>query len=356
MQRLTNEKGYALLFVMLLVVLFTILGLGLLLMNANASKQFSLKEDQVQARHYAEMGLLHYQALVEETVELYKFTATQTGATTALAKSRQELCTKIKNIGSIQKSGNGSTYKVPSAGLTGCSTGDSGKITVTMKSTGIAESGTTKLVEGSMEVTPPTIVVTEVNPATGPAIPAKPMNTTGQAPITSYPPSGDVKGFVEIDGPFPIQRTSYHFESFIINSLPSNNALLAGGGNSGDTLKIEKDLYIGGGVYSNNFICIYVQGNLTILGNVNLGPYSLILVYGDAYIKGSITTNPNAKIHVIGNTYIGASKTLTTAYKSFPGYTKSCESIVTWPDPVEVAQTGKVYNWSLNNKLNTIYH
>lgn len=355
MNLVKNENGYALLFVMLLVMLFTILGLGLLLSNVNASKQFSLKEDQVQARHYAEMGLLHYQALVEETVELYKFTATQSGATTALSRSRLELCTKIKNIGSIQKTGEGSSYKVPLAGLTGCSSGDSGKITVTMKSTGIAESGTAKLVEGSMEVTPPVIVASEVNPVTGPLIPAKPVNTTGQAPITSYPPSGDVRGFVEIDGPFTIRRTSYHFESFVINSTPSANALIAGGGNSGDTIKIEKDLYIGGGVFSKNHICIYVQGNLSIMGNVDLGPHSLILVYGDAYIRGSVITNPNAKIHVIGNTYVGASKTLTNAYKNFQGYTNSCASVVTWPDPVVVAQTGKVYSWTLNNNLNTIY-
>lgn len=229
MQRLNNEKGYALLFVMLLVVLFTILGLGLLLMSTNASKQFSLKEDQVQARHYAEMGLLHYQALVEETVELYKFTATQSGATTALSRSRLELCTKIKNIGSIQKTGEGSSYKVPLAGLTGCSSGDSGKITITMKSTGIAKSGTTKLVEGNMEVTPPTIVATEANPATGPAIPAKPINNTGQAPITSYPSTGEVRGFVELNAPFTINRASYNYESFIINTVESIPALMVVG-------------------------------------------------------------------------------------------------------------------------------
>lgn len=356
MKQLKNEKGYALLFVMLLVMLFTILGFGLLLMNVNASKQFSIKEDQVQARHYAEMGLLHYQALVEDAVEAYKFTATRAGANTAISKSRQELCNKIQAIGKVEQSRVGSSYKVPTAKLSGCAVGDLGEITITMSSTGIAQSGKIKLVEGSMEVTPPIIVASDANATTEPAIPAKPVNNTSQPPITSYPSSGDVRGFVEIDGPFTIRRTSYHFESFVIKSSPSINALIAGGGNSGDTLKIEKDMYIEGGVYSNNFICVYVQGDLTILGNIDLGPHSLILVYGDAYFRGSVVTNPNAKIHVIGNMYLGTSKTLTNAYKNFLGYTKNCESIVTWPNPVEVAQTGKEYNWILNNDLNTIYH
>ena len=357
MKQLKNEKGYALLFVMLLVVLFTILGLGLLLMNVNASKQFSMKEDQVQARHYAEMGLLHYRSLVEEAVEAYKFTATQEGASTALSKSRQELCNKILAIGKVEQSRIGSSYHVPTATLSGCTAGDSEKITITMNSTGIAQSGTTKLVEGSMEVRPPTIVASGATPTTGPAIPAKPVNNTGQAPITSYPSSGEVRGFVELNAPFTINRASYNYESFIINTPESTTALLVAGGNNDESLKVEKDLYIGGGIHSQNHICIYVQGNLTVLGNINLGPHSLILVYGDAYLKGSVALrNSTAKIHVIGNTYVGASKTLTNAYKNFGGYTNSCASVVTWPDPVEVAQNGKEYYWNLNDDMYTIYH
>ncbi|HSI68291.1 MAG TPA: hypothetical protein VK947_12770 [Planococcus sp. (in: firmicutes)] len=356
MKTIKNERGYALLMVLMLILLFTVLGMSLMATNMNSAKQFSTKESQVQARHYAEMGLLHYQVLVDDVVKEYKFTATKDRADSATSSSRVELCNKIRGIGNVEKAHIKGSYQVPPVELTGCSSTDKGKINITMKSTGKVGSGKTKMVEGNMGVTPPVILASEVDPVTGPLIPTKPVNDTGQPPITTYPPSGDVRGFVEINGPFPIHRTSYHFESFVINSSPTVNALIAGGGKSGDTLKIEKDFYIGGGVYSNNYICIYVQGDLTILGNIDLGPHSLILVYGDAYFKGSVITNPNAKIHVIGNTYLGASKTITNDYKNFPGYTKDCESIVTWPDPVEVAQTGKEYQWNLDTNLNAIYH
>ncbi len=64
-----NENGSALLMVLLLMLVFTILGMGLLTMNISAAKQFN-KEEQVQARHFAEMGVLHYKADVEELVEV----------------------------------------------------------------------------------------------------------------------------------------------------------------------------------------------------------------------------------------------------------------------------------------------
>ena len=51
-----NEHGNALLMVLMVVVVFTILGVGLLSMNASASKQFDKKEEQVQARHRRRWG------------------------------------------------------------------------------------------------------------------------------------------------------------------------------------------------------------------------------------------------------------------------------------------------------------
>lgn len=356
MKTLENQKGYALIMVMLLILIFTTLGMGLLAMNMNAAKQFNTKEDQVQARHYAEMGLLHYQALIGNVVNQYKFKATQAGAVTAISKSRQEICNQIRAIGTIQQSQIGGTYKIPTVELNNCGSSDTGKITITIKSTGSAETGISKLVEGKVEVTPPEILSNSFDPVKGPAIPTKPVNNTGKETITKYPSTGDVRGFVEMDGPFTINRAAYNFESFIINSPSSVNALINTGGNNNDSLKVEKDLYIGGGVYSNNHICIYVQGNLTILGNIDLGPHSLILVYGDAYFKGSINYNSSTKVHVIGNTYVGASKTLTNTYKNFQGYTSKCEKDIKWPDPVEVANIGKEYSWSKNNQLNVIYH
>lgn len=356
MKTLKNEKGYAMVMVILLVLVFTTLGMGLLTMNMSAAKQFNKKEEQVQARHLAEMGLLHYQARVNDTVEKYKFNATKTGAETAISKSRVELCNQIRAIGTIEQTQAKGSYKIPTVGLNKCLTNDIGKITITIYSTGKTANGITKLVEGSIEVAPPTIQVSD-NPVTGPAIPSRPVNNTGQPPINSYPTTGAVRGFVEINGPFTINRKAYNFESFIINSSSTSvNALLNTGGNNDDSLKVEKDLYIAGGIQSNNHFCIYVQGNLTVLGNIEVGPHSLILVYGDAYFRGNIIGKSRESIHVIGNTYVGELKTITKDYEKFNGYTNKCLKDVTWPAPEEVAQIGKEYKWLIDTKLNTIYH
>lgn len=66
-----NEKGSTLVIVLLIVALITILGMSLFAMNISASKQFTTKEKQVQARHLAEMGVMHYQSKVEEDVDVF---------------------------------------------------------------------------------------------------------------------------------------------------------------------------------------------------------------------------------------------------------------------------------------------
>lgn len=62
MVNLKNQKGYVLLIVMVLIMVFTVLGLSLLTLNITSAKQFNNKEKIVQARHTAEMGALHYKA------------------------------------------------------------------------------------------------------------------------------------------------------------------------------------------------------------------------------------------------------------------------------------------------------
>jgi type II secretory pathway component PulK len=62
MVNLKNQKGYVLLIVLMLIMVFTVLGLSLLTLNITSAKQFNNKEKIVQARHTAEMGALHYKA------------------------------------------------------------------------------------------------------------------------------------------------------------------------------------------------------------------------------------------------------------------------------------------------------
>ena len=68
-----NEKGSTLVMVLLIAVVITILGAALFTMNMSASKQFTNKEEQVQARHLAEMGVMHYQAKISDIVKAVEF-------------------------------------------------------------------------------------------------------------------------------------------------------------------------------------------------------------------------------------------------------------------------------------------
>lgn len=254
----SNEKGYALLTVLLLVMLFSVLGMGLIAMNTNASKQLNMKEEQVQARHLAEMGLLHYKSEVVEAIKDYKFVASKDSEDIDLVTSRGELCNLLKGIGGLDIELNEGSYEVPAAQLN-CDTGDAGIISITMLSTGSADGEINKLVEGKLEITPPEIIESSPNPEPNPANPNRPVNNTGNEPITSYPAPKhgqiEVGGFMEVDGTFTIDKNALHYESFIINPAPSGqNALAVTGGNNGVWLKVEKDLYVDG-IFIYKIIC-----------------------------------------------------------------------------------------------------
>ncbi|MGE6487532.1 type IV pilus modification PilV family protein [Paenisporosarcina sp. NPDC076898] len=59
-----NQKGYILLIVLMLVMVFSVLGISLMSLNITSAKQFDSKEKTVQARHAAEMGAQHYRAYI----------------------------------------------------------------------------------------------------------------------------------------------------------------------------------------------------------------------------------------------------------------------------------------------------
>ncbi|WP_033544009.1 hypothetical protein, partial [Planococcus sp. CAU13] len=273
----------------------------------------------------------------------------------AITDSRSDLCDLVENIGLLEKNLSEGSYEVPPAVLN-CEDGDTSIITITMYSTGYASNGTDKLIEGKMEITPPEIKSPPTS-ETGPPEPSKPKNNTGLPTISKPPATVEVRQFLETDEPFEINRTAYHFESLVINS-PLDNALNIASGKGGESLTVAKDLYIKGGIYANNHVCIYVQGNITILGDIDLNaPHMLIQVYGNAYFKTKPKlNNPNSALHVIGDTYIENTKTFVTDFKKLTKTIKGCSSSIDWPESEEVEQPGTEYKWDLNSELNAIYH
>lgn len=338
--------------VLMLVLLFTVLGMGLFAMNLNASKQFNMKEQQVQARHQAEMGLLHYHADLVNKVKNYSFTKNSGESNdNSIKRSRYELCEKIRSVSAASGSDSAIKYVVNTLSVSGCnSTTSNEKIIVSVNSKGSANK-IEKTVKGTISLQPPVVADT-----TG--IPVKPVKPPG-VPITDQnkmPDIGNYYQHVEVTGPFTTRKEQHHFESFVINTKNESDLALTVGPGSKDTIKVEKDFYIGGKIYSKNHVCIYVKGNLTVLGSIELQNKSAIVVYGDAYFKGGVLPlHTNASIYVVGNTYEGIGKNLTSSYKNYDLPSSGCSLPQGWEDPKNVVPGTTRYYWETNEELNPEY-
>lgn len=352
MKKKSNEDGYAMLMVLMLVLLFTVLGMGLLAMNMNAAKQFNKKEEQVQARHQAEMGLLHYHADLVNKVKNYSFTKNSGESNgNSIKRSRYELCEKIKSVSAAPDSASAVKYVVNTLSVSGCnSTTSNEKIIVSVNSKGIVNK-TEKDVKGTISLQPP--VVTDTT-----GIPVKPVKPPG-IPITDQnqmPNIGNYYQHVEVNGTFTTKKEQHHFESFVINMENKNDAALKVGGGSKDIIKVEKDFYIGGRIESQNQVCIYVKGNLTVLGSTYLGNKSVIVVYGDASFKSIVEIqNNNAGIYVVGNTYVDNKRVLTDEFRKFNVQNSDCSLPPSWDNPSNVVPSTTRYYWETNEELNPEY-
>lgn len=352
-----NENGYALLMVILLVLLFTTLGMGLLAMNINASKQFNNKEEQVQARHLAEMGLLHYKAEVKDKIKDYKFTLMSgEKENEAIERSRIYLCQEITKLKLPILLGENGKYTTSDRIINGCSPGSTGEIKISLRSTGESINGTDKIVDASIEITPPQINVGNKNPSN----PEVPKDDEAK---------GEDKGLYTVkNGPLKIDNEDLEFDNLVIkrsltetdsNKKDERQTLQFGpGSKKGDKkyLKIKENLIVEGTIYSHNHACIYVKGDMTVKGNMYLNNKSIVLVYGNAYFKGEVKTHTNAKIFVAGNAYKGINQLPTDDYETFSGFNDKCKALPDWPDPNTYQPDTKQYSWMLEEELSPYYH
>lgn len=354
MNSIKSENGYALLMVLMLVLLFTVLGMGLLAMNMNASKQFNLKEEQVQARHQAEMGLLHYYAALKEQVKNYSFTKLSGESNDkALERSRKDLCDLIDEVKAQSDTDSTFKYVVDVPSKSGCdSILTDEKIIINVNSVGTADENTEKIVKGTISLEPP-----EVTDSTG--VPGVPAIPPGASVITNPNFLNDKTSIYEhvvINKKYEQKKQQTFFESFTINMPNENDVALQVNGGSGDYIKVEKDLYIKGSLKSANNACIYVKGNLTVLGDIDIKANTFIIVGGDAYFKGySPDIKSNIGIYVAGNTFTGVNEILTEKYKHNTFKNNDCSKRVDWKDPGNVAPTTKEYYWETIEELNPEY-
>ncbi len=306
-----NEKGSTLIIVLLIVALITILGMSLFAMNISASKQFTNKEKQVQARHLAEMGIMHYQSKVDQEVdaftadksnyEVYDLITNSDNSTRRVLnvdktteKYIQGICRLVQLDGedAINRVTNTGEYQVNRPTEMECShlTSDTKEIQVTIESTGIATE-VDKTIEATIRVAP-----LNEHPD------QEDEEDSDPDPDPNYherpePPTEDVdkRPIFDMD-----KR-----ETEIVNRnlyITGDFKIKPGGGNSPNLLQVRKSLYVNGTMAFNNHACIVVDGDLTVLGDIDIknDQKSFIVVYGNAYLGGVLKTNSANVIYVKG--------------------------------------------------------
>ncbi|TWT08962.1 hypothetical protein [Planomicrobium sp. CPCC 101079] len=273
MNRIQNDKGYALLLVMLLVVLFSILGLGLLALNMNAATQFTTKEEQVQARHQAEMGVLHYKAQLEKIVETNKI-------------NKNLSCTDLKKaIVNISNNENAS-YSITNENIDCVSANKS--ITVSINSVG-------KYRERDDQIEAEFVVnQLGANSGTGGT-----GTGSGAIPVPSdYNDSVKVveSDFKFLNGSYSPAQSSMH--------IKGDATVQSGNSKGGNDILIQRNFFVDGNIDFKNHACLAVRGNLIVKGNVSATNKVYIFVYGNAYFNSYTYTSSNNEIFVTGKVFV----------------------------------------------------
>lgn len=274
MKTFKNEKGYALLMVLMLILLFTVLGMGLMATNMNSATQFNTKENQVQARHQAEMGVLHYGVILQDKIN---------SASTAAIN-----CSDIDALlGPTRKLAEGD-YAIEPAGALGSScteVANSKLLEITIKSKGIINGNTEKEVEATFYAENQGVLT---DGDTGNKVIGPPALPTGE----------NTETFDELE----LKKETEVFEGNLIveehlNFLPGN----------GNNLIVKNDLYIAGLISMKNHDCISTGGNFTALQSFDWGnSHTDLLVRKDAYLPSEIGgwKKDHTNLYVFGDLYL----------------------------------------------------
>ncbi|CAM3109157.1 hypothetical protein FITA111629_03955 [Filibacter tadaridae] len=400
-----NEHGGALAMVLMIIVVFTVLGIGLLTMNISATKQFHKKGEQVQARHLAEMGVLHYKAEVGKTLKEYNESFKPDYVTywknnkkiteIDYEKSSKNyfigLCKKTKKVNVIPESSTKGTYILEEEDMSQnqinkeCErnynlTDKPTEIVLAVESTG-AIADVSKTIKARV-----TIV------STGDIL----GDEGSEYPVTSNPGGGEV---ITTTPPGKVFSTADEYEIAGAINIWSNlkwefkNSLRIGGGTvGGDTsdntsLSVWRDfisagsLEVGRGHYDRTTLTVggdfIVKGALTISQNSDSGTKISVgedmhveghmsvngtrcaVVYGNAYLKYKPTGI--SKVYVVGNTIID-NIDQGNQYKPPTNFDFSaCPKPNTNPDPDPNPDpnpgppVGKVYNWEIQPGVDAEY-
>lgn len=293
MKTFKNEEGYALLMVLMLIILFTVLGMGLMATNMNSAAQFNTKEQQVQARHQAEMGVLHYVTQAEELLEERNQSITNSPANAANADII--FCSSLNEV--VENTDD--TYEVNIVNPLSGSCLDGDNLEIKIKSTGkaIDENATAGAI--SKEV----LADFTINKKT----PSDTVEETQQDGEESNESVDSTIDYKVIQG-----------DSFITNSedLTSTRSLhykgnlgtKNGNDNDGATIIIEENLKIDGTFEAGSQGCLAVGNDLILNGSSEIKNKFYVYVYGDLYLKNGVNLKGQGEIFVNGDVYVGENR------------------------------------------------
>jgi hypothetical protein len=365
-----NENGNALLMVLMVVVVFTILGVGLLSMNASASKQFDKKEEKVQARHQAEMGVLHYKAEVNEMLVAHNVALKRIGKEeknveklkALLSSQNKAFCSELAKK-TTTKSLTNERYTVKlkdKVGVkdTGCEYDENDKIIkLTVNSLGEAGLAGKAEIDADLFMYLPKLDFTMVGKDNGgsgttPPTPEKPAEVNTIWPCTDNKCEDIISKYTKVTDAV-MKMGSLKFEDHLVV-----NNFRAEGGN-GAHLTIAKDFYVENMISVQTHACIAVQGNLTVKNTIESKNKLFIFVYGNAYLPSNINlTSSNNDIYVSGNVYIGGVLQVPkpASVKNVPNNSTSNECKLPGPsnqgsDSTEI----NIFEWDLGEEIKAIY-
>ena len=312
MNYLKNERGSTLAITLMILVLFTVLGFGLFTINTSASKQFNNKEQQVQARHFAEMGLLHYKSAAELIVIAHNDAVKRIKDNDSLEieekvaqinELNNNLCTKLTDdlllispINAVDPN-----YEITNIN---CNPSVDTVVDIFVESEGKSSQGKVINIGLDLSVTHPGTLKTEVENNNG-------ENTNWLSCLennTVCPDGNTIKEFTDISNidKVTLKKGNITFE----DSLIMNNFRVDGG--NGLQMTVKKDLSIQGELDVQNHACIMVQGDFTASTKIISKNKLYLFVYGNAYLpegfKKSDLTSSNNDIFVTGDVYIGGKK------------------------------------------------
>lgn len=327
MKSVNNEKGYALLMVLMLILLFTVLGIGLLAMNMNAAKQFNMKEEQVQARHQAEMGVLHYEAILKDKVA--------TSTSVALT------CNDIESLLGVSKKLETGKYKVVGANGTGVSCveiEENKQLEISIKSIGTINEKTKRELEATFYALNEGGVLEESEESNSTIIP--PLKIPENAKV--------------LESLYLNKHATIEEEEFKSNLII--NTFFKGGAGNKTNLKVSNNFYIKGNdsmfsIDLHNHTCIGVGGNFAALNSIDWGSSKAeMIVRGDAYFPQNVSNwhKNQVEVYIFGDLYISKSYNFLTS--DIDKKNKKTAS----KEDAKIFVGGKVYHYDSNNMYKEI--